>query len=412
MNVSILTCGGGAPWEAALVRGLQQGEFGIDVLRRCVEHVELLDVALRERPRAVIVAAELPWLERELICTLQDAGIAVIAIESTPGLRPPERTGVAIRMPATATADDIAGLVHGLAAADDELEALSPHAGTAPRDREPDVDDHAAGASGEIIAVWGGPGAPGRTTVAVHLAIEFARGGRRVLLVDADAWAPSIAQLLGLDESPGITNAARLATDGWPRGLETCLQHGPSGVSVMAGLARADLWPEVRERSWLTVLDECRTIADVVIVDVAAPIEEDEELAFDQAPYRRNTMTRVVLGQAACVVEVVAGDPVGLRRGIFAFRDLSRELPSVASNHVTVVNRAPTSARRLQDCSVELERWTGSPPAVLLPTEDAFDRVVWEGRPLHQVAARSTWLRELRALRALPVSDRLMAVRP
>ena len=106
-----------------------------------------------------------------------------------------------------------------------------------------------------MVAVWGGAGAPGRTTVAVHLAVEAARAGRPVLLVDGDAWSASIAQLLDLDEAPSVTQAARLAGDGWREPLERCLQPGPSGCAVLAGLARSELWPEVRERAWTSVLD-------------------------------------------------------------------------------------------------------------------------------------------------------------
>jgi Mrp family chromosome partitioning ATPase len=402
MNVSIITCGGGAPWEAELVRGLQRGELGIEVLRRCVDQGELIGVALRDRPRAVVLAAELPWLERELVSTLHDAGVAVVAVESTPGLRPLERIGIAFRAPATGTADDFASLIHRLPAVDHDFADVRAADEPAPRQER-----STGSAGGALVAVWGAAGAPGRTTVAVHLAIERARAGMRVLLVDGDAWAPSVAQLLGLQESPAVTNAARLAAQGWPRELDTCLQVGPHGLAVIAGFARTDLWPEVRERAWLDVLDACRAVADVVIVDLAAPIEEDEELAFDRAPYRRNAMTRGTLVEAQCVMQVVGGDPVGLRRGIFAHRELSRELPSTARQHLVAVNRAPASPRRLQECSMELERWAGSAPVALLPSEPAFQRVVWEGRPLHQIAPRSRWLRELRAI---PLGDRLIGI--
>ena len=400
MNISILTCGGGAPWEAALVRGLQRPELGVDVVRRCVDQGELVGIALRDQPRAVVLAAELPWLEREVVATLQDAGVAVVAVESTVGLRPLERMGVTFRMTAAATADEIAALLYRLAARDADLPAF---ASPIDPDRHP-----IEGAAGELVAVWGGPGAPGRTTVAVHLAIERARTGSRVLLVDGDAWAPSLAQLLGLDESPAITNAARLASDGWPRDIETCVQAGPRGISVVAGLARNDLWPEVRERAWIAVLDACRAVADVVVVDLAAPVDEDEELTFDRAPFRRNAMTRVALREADELILVVGGDPIGLRRGIFAHRELSREIPAATQNRVVVVNRSPSSPRRLQDCSMELERWTGTAPVALLPVEPAFERVVWEGRPLHDVAGRSPWLRELRAA---PLVDAVLATR-
>lgn len=44
-----------------------------------------------------------------------------------------------------------------------------------------------------VIVVWGAAGAPGRSTVATELAVELARGGRHVALVDADTHAPSLA---------------------------------------------------------------------------------------------------------------------------------------------------------------------------------------------------------------------------
>ena len=63
-----------------------------------------------------------------------------------------------------------------------------------------------------IIAVWGPGGAPGRSTLAIELAVELARGGRHVGLIDADTHAPSLALALGLaDEGPGFAAACRQA---------------------------------------------------------------------------------------------------------------------------------------------------------------------------------------------------------
>ncbi len=394
MTITVVTCAGGAPWEAPLVRGLQRPELGVHVLRRCVDHGELLGVALRDRPRAVVVAAELPWLDRELVGTLHDAGVAVVAVEARDGLRPAEAIGVSYWVARTVTPDELATLLYRIGAYEDDDDDVPASDAL---DDAARADDRGT-AAGRVVAVWGAPGAPGRTTVAAHLAVECARAGRNAVLVDADAWSASVAQLFDLPESPAVTNAVRLAADGWPRPLDTCLHDGPHGVRVLPGLARADLWPEVRERSWQAVLDALRTRADVAVLDLASPIDEDEELSFDRAPYRRNVMTRTALSDADAVLVVVAGDPVGLRRGIFAWRELGRELPAVAKRATLVVNRAPASARRLQECSVELERWTGERPAALLPIEPAFERTVWEGKPVHDVARRSPWLRDLRAV--------------
>lgn len=394
-SLTLVTCAGGAPWEAPLVRGLQRRELGVELVRRCVDHGELLGVALRDRPRVAVVAAELPWLDRDLVGTLHDHGVTVVAIEAVGSLRPLDRIGVSHRLPAGTGAEEVAALLHRIGGAAQPAVAagLPPNSGG-----EPDRS------RGRLLAVWGAPGAPGRTTVAVHLALEAARRGRRTVLVDGDAWSATIAQLLALEEAPSVARAARLGADGWPQPIESCLQAGPFGCSVLAGLARAELWPEVREHAWRAVLDAVREVADLVVVDLAAPIEEDEELAFDRVPYRRNLMTLGVLEAADDVALVTAGDPIGVRRGIVAHRTLAEARPAVASRVAVVVNRAPRAARRLQDCSTLLEDWTGTPPLGFLPAEPALERVSWEGRPLHEVAPRSAWLRELRTVVAAVVA--------
>lgn len=386
--VRVITCAGGAPWEAPLVRGLQRRELGIELVRRCVDHGELLGVALRDQPRVAVIAAELPWLDRDLVGTLHDHGVTVVAVDNGGASRPLDRIGVAHRLGANASADDLAALLHRIGGEDLPVVPTGPVRLDAPNGSE----------GAQMVAVWGAAGAPGRTTVAIHVAAEAARRGRSVLLVDGDAWSASVAQLLGLDEAPSVTQAARLATEGWREPIESCFQVGPSGVAVLSGLARSELWPEVRERAWQSILDAARDARALVVVDLAAPIEEDEELAFDRVPYRRNLMTLTALSAADEVLVVVGGDPVGVRRGIVAHRTLSEARPAVLPKVRVVVNRVPRSARRAQDCSVQLAEWTGKPPVAFLPTEPAFERAVWEGRTLYEIAPRSPWLRELRGL--------------
>lgn len=385
--IRVVTCAGGATWEAPLVRGLQRRELGVELIRRCVDHGELLGVALRDEPRVALISAELPWLDRDLVGMLHDHGVTIVAVETGGTARPLERIGIAHRVGSEASAEDLSALLHRLGGG----EARSP---LAPAGARPE----STGPASRTVAVWGGAGSPGRTTVAVQLAVEAARAGVGVLLIDGDSWSASIAQLLNLDESPSVTQAARLAGDGWRESLDTCLQDGPAGSAVLAGLARAELWPEVRERAWTSVLDAARDARPLVIIDLASPIEEDEELAFDRVPYRRNLMTVGALAAADEILLVVAGDPVGVRRGIVAHRTLAEARPEVVRKVSVVVNRSPHAARRVQDCSAQLSEWTGSPPIAFLPSEPSFDRVVWEGRPLRSIAPRSPWLRELQGL--------------
>jgi MinD-like ATPase involved in chromosome partitioning or flagellar assembly len=384
--VRIVLCAGDAAWEAPLVRALQARALGVELIRRCVDHGELLGVALRDRPAAVVLNGDLSWLDRDLVGTLEDHGIVVVAIGAEAERARLDRLGVAHQLGTDVTAEGLATVLHGVVGARPDAEAPGP------------VPERIEPRRGRLVAVWGGPGAPGRTTVASELAVGLARVGNEVALIDGDAWAASVAQRLGLAETPSVTQAARLAGDGWPESIEGCLQAGPAGCSVLVGLARSELWPEVRERAWTAVLTAAQERADVVVVDLAAPIEEDEDLVVDRSPYRRNTMTVQALHEADDVLLVSGGDPIGLRRGIVAHRTVADARPEVARRTRVVLNRAPTTPRRLQDCSTQVAEWTGRPPLAFLPTEPAFDRVVWEGRPLHDLAPRSPWLRELRGL--------------
>jgi ATP-binding protein involved in chromosome partitioning len=61
-----------------------------------------------------------------------------------------------------------------------------------------------------VLAVASTKGGVGKSTVAVNLAVALAAGGRRVGLVDADVYGPSLAIMFGTDERPRVTPAKRI----------------------------------------------------------------------------------------------------------------------------------------------------------------------------------------------------------
>jgi Mrp family chromosome partitioning ATPase len=375
--VSVVVGASGAPWELALLHELARCEPGVRVVRRCSEVGELMGVTGRDRPDAVLIDGTSPWLDREVVTALRRSGARVVALGGDPA-----RWAALVRvLPVDATFDTV---VRAL---------VEPTGDPVERDEVPRVPDGPSW--GRTVAVWSGAGAPGRTTVAIHLAVEAAERGARVLLVDGDTWGASVAQLLDLAEAPSVVQATRAAAEGWPEPLDGFLQTGPHGVSVLTGLPHPDLWTEVTETAWRSVLTEAASAFELVVVDLAVAGEEDEELVLDRLPVRRNLMTTVTLDHADDVVLVAAADPVGLRRAIVAHRRLTESRDPRGDTVRVVLNRVPGPGRRLQECSRAIGEWTGSPPAALLPDEPLLRRSVWEGRPLRALAPRSRWLREL-----------------
>jgi ATP-binding protein involved in chromosome partitioning len=64
-----------------------------------------------------------------------------------------------------------------------------------------------------VIAVASGKGGVGKSTVAVNLALAFARAGLRVGLLDADVYGPSIPTMLGVDAEPVFEDGKLMPID-------------------------------------------------------------------------------------------------------------------------------------------------------------------------------------------------------
>jgi len=57
---------------------------------------------------------------------------------------------------------------------------------------------------GHIVAISSGKGGVGKSTVAANLAVELARGGSVVGVMDADVYGPNIPRMFGVDEKPQV----------------------------------------------------------------------------------------------------------------------------------------------------------------------------------------------------------------
>lgn len=258
--------------------------------------------------------------------------------------------------------------------------------------------------SGTVIAVWGPQGAPGRSLLAVELAAALGSRGRRAALVDADTHAPSLAVALGLpEESPGIAAACRRAATGGLDAAELTRIAVPLGgagtdVDVLTGLNRPSRWPELSAPRLGAVLEAARGWAPCTVVDVAAPLERDEEIVSDIDGPRRNAATLAALEHADHVVAVASADPVGVARFIRAHAEL-RALVGRTPVHV-VVNRLRTGALGIDargQVRRALERFAGVADVTFVPHDPrAADAALLAARPVAQTAPRSSLAQAVR----------------
>jgi MinD-like ATPase involved in chromosome partitioning or flagellar assembly len=254
---------------------------------------------------------------------------------------------------------------------------------------------------GRLVAVWGPTGAPGRTTVAVNVAVEAARLGVPTLLADVDTYGASVAQMLGiLDEAPGLAALVRRAAATSPTVddvVRNARQVEPR-LRVLTGLVRADRWPELRPAALTAALTISRHAADLVVADIGFSLEQREEISFDVAAPRRNAATLKTLEAADLVIAVGTADPLGVQRLIRGLDELRACVEG--TELLVVVNRVrrslPGGPREVR----QLLARHASVDHVVIVADDraAMDSALTSGRALADAAPRSPARAALRDL--------------
>lgn len=118
----------------------------------------------------------------------------------------------------------------------------------------------------------------GATTVAANLALAIAEAGRRVVLVDGNLREPSVGQLFGLGDRPGLSDVLSGAAS-----LDDALRDsGAQGLRLLTtGSAAGEVGSALAGTRMITLLEELEAAADVVIIDAppVLPYAEAAELA-------------------------------------------------------------------------------------------------------------------------------------
>jgi MinD-like ATPase involved in chromosome partitioning or flagellar assembly len=424
----------GNRWDSR-VATLLEASREVTIVRRCADLADLVATAAAGLGTVALVSGDLRGLDLTTVAQLRSAGVHVVGIaahgdeESERRLR---QLGISRVVPGDAelgefeaaltdavpdALPDVAHLAQALESGpvdrpSDRMPGLAATgrngtAATGPPD--PDgVGPHDAQVpavepgTGRVVAVWGPTGAPGRTTIAVTLATELAGLGIPTVLVDADTYGGSVAQALSfLDEAPGLAAATRAADQG-RLDLPTLARLAPvatSGLRVLTGIPKAERWPEIRPAALERVLSLCRSLAQVVVIDCAFSVEDDEELSYDTMAPRRNAATLTTVAQADELVVVGGCDPVGLQRLVRALQDLRTvqgPRPTVCVNRVRA---GAVGSNPEQRVSQALARFAGVTDIVYVPDDPAsLDAALLEGRSLAECAPQSPVRPAVRAL--------------
>jgi len=364
-RLCVLVLAGGASWEAGVLPAL--GAAGIVVAKRCVDVPDLMASASSGEAAVAVVGGDVPHLDAEAVMHLLRYDVRTLAVTTDPAVADRlARMGVV----ETAAPADVVAAVERVAARDVVADPEPVH----------DRGDQAAG-SGRVFAVWGPAGSPGRTTLAVGLAGELALAGRPVVLVDADPYGGTVAQMLGiLDEISGLLSVARMANLGTldeAAFARSCRRVGVR-LDVLTGLPRADRRVEVRPDVLGTVLAVAAGVGDVV-VDCGFCLEDAD------APLARDRMTLDALAAADEIVVVGSAEPSGLTRlarGLVELRDIAGGTPV----RVVVNRMRPTLGWSERDIVGMVEGYVRPRAVHFVPDDGAtIDRASVAGRAVSEL---------------------------
>ena len=160
----------------------------------------------------------------------------------------------------------------------------------------------------KVIAVTGGKGGVGKTTVTANLAVALAQRGRDVLVLDADLGLANLDVMLGLQPRYNLSHVL-----GGERSLDEVLVEGPAGVKIIpasSGVRRMTNLNPLEQAGLIRAFSDMKRHVDVMLLDTAAGIHEDV-LLFARAAHH--------------VMVVVCDEPASITDAYALIKVLSRE---------------------------------------------------------------------------------------
>jgi flagellar biosynthesis protein FlhG len=381
------------PVEIAI--GVSHRSWAQELFRHVADHggavvrtrVLLEEDALESSYSVLVLDDSATVLSPRLVAELHRRDRRVIAVHAAGDHAAREslgRLGVDAALPDSATPEELVEAILAVAPARDagmvedtfaeiarELGHELPAGGEPPLHEDPPLPQE-RGLISAVMAVSGGAGA---TEVALALAAAMQQRGERVVLVDADEVAPSLAQRMALPLVPNLRNAVDAIERGVGSLQETLvsLPQRDGGFELLCGLASPRDWPGLRPDSVAEVVGELAKTRAQVLVNAGS--RSDELIA--PGGLARHGITRAMLLVADQVVLVGGGTPIGVARTLdwlAEHPELTRRTPL----HL-VLNQAPASMFKRGELEREVLRSFLPSSLHLLPSDKRVVDAVWNG---------------------------------
>jgi flagellar biosynthesis protein FlhG len=160
----------------------------------------------------------------------------------------------------------------------------------------------------KVIAVTGGKGGVGKTTISANLAVSLAAQGRDVMLVDADLGMANVDVVLGLHTRFHLGHVVKGECS-----LEDTIVTGPHGLQIVpasSGVKHMANLTDVEQAGIIRAFSDLYHRVEVLVIDTAAGLH-DSVLTFSQAAHH--------------VVVVVCDEPASITDAYGLIKVLSRE---------------------------------------------------------------------------------------
>lgn len=126
--------------------------------------------------------------------------------------------------------------------------------------------------SSRVITVTSGKGGVGKSNFSANLAIQLAKAGKRVIIVDADFGLANIEVIFGILPRYSLANVLR-----GEKGIHEVLTDGPCGIKFISGGSGLKELANVSDRQLSYFLDQFEyldQISDIIIIDTGAGISK------------------------------------------------------------------------------------------------------------------------------------------